>query len=116
MALSEEDAAALRADLERLQGEKGAAQQANWEYEAKLERLRKERSIGTSFDGHGGGGSADCRGTTATTMGPMWTLGVSVSGGFRQGLSYIPRGVVPMSSRNALPTSTSLGSDVLRFS
>ena len=39
MALSEEDAAALRADLERLQREKGAAEAANREYEAKLERL-----------------------------------------------------------------------------
>ena len=86
MALSEEDAAALRADLERLQREKGAAQAANWEYEAKLERLRKGRSMGTSFDGQGGGGSADCRGTAATTMGPMWTLGVSIGGGLGQGL------------------------------
>ena len=51
MALSEEDAAALRADLERLQQEKGAAEAANREYEAQLERLRKERSMGTSFDG-----------------------------------------------------------------
>ena len=71
MALSEEDAAALRADLERLQQEKGAAEAENRECEAKLERLRKERSMGTSFDGQGGGGSADRRGTAATTMVPM---------------------------------------------
>ena len=45
MALLEEDAAALRADLERLQQEKGAAEAANREYEAQLERLRKERSM-----------------------------------------------------------------------
>ena len=61
MPLSEEDAAALRADLESLQREKGAAEAASREYEAKLERLRKERSLGTSFDGQFGGGSADLR-------------------------------------------------------
>ena len=81
MALSEEDAAALRADLERLQQEKGAAEAANREYEAKLERLRKETSMGTSFDGQGDGGSPDREGTAATTMCPMWTRGVSVGGG-----------------------------------
>ena len=75
--------------------EKGAAEAANREYEAKLERLRKERSMGTSFDGQGGGGSADRGGTAATTMGLMWTRGVRVGGGLRQGLSYVPRGVVP---------------------
>ena len=67
MALSEEDAAALRADLERLQQEKGAAETANREYETKSERLRKERLMGTSFDRQGDGGSADCGGTAATT-------------------------------------------------
>ena len=71
MPLSREDAAALRADFQRLQREKGAAEAENREYEAKLERLRKERSLGTSFDGQGGGGSADRRGTAATTMGSM---------------------------------------------
>ena len=96
MALSEEDAAALRADLERLQQrEKGAAEAGNREYKAKLERLWEGRSMGTSSDGQGGGGSADRRGTGATTMGPMWTRGVSVGGGLGQGLSYIPRSVVP---------------------
>ena len=59
MALSEEDDVVLRADLERLQQEKGTAKAANREYEATLERLRKERSMGTYFDGQGGGGSAD---------------------------------------------------------
>ena len=51
--------------------------------------------MGTSSDGQGSGGSADRRGTGATTMGPMWTRGVSVGDGLGQGLSYIPRGVVP---------------------
>ena len=86
---------ALRADLERLQRKKGATEAANREYEAKLERLRKERSMGTSFAGQGGGGSAYRRRTAATTMGPMWTRGVSVGGGLGQRLSYISRGVVP---------------------
>ena len=80
MPLSEKEFAAVRADLERVQREKGATEAANREYEAKLERLRKERSLGTSFDGQGGGGSADRRGTAATTMG-MWTRGVSADGG-----------------------------------
>ena len=48
MALSEEDAAALRADFERFQREVGAAEAANWEYEVKLEKFRKESSMGTS--------------------------------------------------------------------
>ena len=71
--------------MERLQQGKGAAEAANREYEAKLERLRKERSIDTSFDGQSGGGSADREGTAATTMGPMWTRGVSVGGSLGQG-------------------------------
>ena len=95
MPLSEEDVAALRADLERLQWEVGAVEAANGEYEVKLERLRKERSMGISFDGQGGGGSADFRRTAATTIGSMWIRGVSVGGGLRQGLFYLPRGVVP---------------------
>ena len=95
MALTEEDAAALRAHLEGLQLEKGAAEAANPEYEATLERLRKERSMSTSFDEQGGGSLADRRGTAATTMGSMWTRGGSVGGGLGHGLFYISRGVVP---------------------
>ena len=95
MALLEGDAAALQADLERLQQEKEPRKRQIGEYEAKLERLRKERSMGTSFEGQGGGGSADRRGTAATTMGSMWTRGVNVGSGLGQGLSYVPRGVVP---------------------
>ena len=95
MVSSEEDAAALRADLERLQREVGAAEEAHRKSEVKLERLRKERLTGASLNGKGGGGSADLRRTAATTMGSMWTRGVSVGGGLRQGLFYLPRGVVP---------------------
>ena len=80
--------------MERLQQEKEAAEAANREYEAKLERPRKGRLMGTSFDGQGGGGSADRGGTAATTMGPMWTREVSVGGGLGQGLLYVPLGVV----------------------
>ena len=94
MALWEKDAAALRADLERLQRQKGTTEAANRKYKATLERLRKERPMGTSFDGQGGGGSADPGETVATTMGPMWTRGVSVGGGLWQRLFYVPRGVV----------------------
>ena len=95
MPLSEEDVAALRADLERVQREKEAAVAENRDYEAKLERLRRERSVGTSFDGLGGGNSSDRRETAASTMGPMWTRGVSTGGGLGQSLTYVPRGTVP---------------------
>ena len=109
MPLSEEDVAALladlkrvqrekeatRADLERAQREKEAAEAKKREYEAKLERLRRERSLGTSFDGQGGGNSADRRGTSASTMGPMWTRGVSTGGGLGEDSPYVPRDIVP---------------------
>ena len=68
---------------------------ANREYEAKLERLRKERSLGTSFDGQGGGNSADRRETVVSTRGPMWTRGVSNGGDLGRGLPYVPRDIVP---------------------
>ena len=61
----------------------------------KLDRLRREKSLGTSFDGQGGGYSADRRGAAASTMGPMWTRGVSADGGLGQGLPYVPRNIVP---------------------
>ena len=95
MPLSEKDVAALRADLERVQREKEAAVAENWDYEAKFERLRKEKSVGTSFDGLGVGNSSDRRGTAASTMGPMWTRGVSTGGGLGQSLPYDSRGTVP---------------------
>ena len=60
MVLSEEDVAALRADLERVRRETEATradlervqrekEAGNREYEAKLDRFRRERSLGTSF-------------------------------------------------------------------
>ena len=38
---------------------------------------------------------ADRRGTAVSTMGPMWTRGVSTGGGLCRGLPYVPRGTVP---------------------
>ena len=38
---------------------------------------------------------ADRRGTAVSTMGPMWTRGVSTGDGLYRGLSYVPRGTVP---------------------
>ena len=109
MILSEEDVAALRADLERAQKEKEAtradleraqrakdtAEAKKREYEVTFERLRRERSLGTSFDGQGGGNSADRRRTAASTMGPMWTRGVSTDGDLGEGSPYVPRDIVP---------------------
>ena len=95
MVLSEEDVAALQADLEIAQRKKEDGEAKKREYEAEFERLRRERSSGTSFDGQGGGNSADRRGTAASTMGLMWTRGVSAAGGLGQSLPYVPRGIVP---------------------
>ena len=106
MSVSEE-IAALRADLERVQRESETALRVNLErikkekelqkrkWETEFERLRRERSWGTSFDRQGGGNSADRRGTTVSTMGPMWTRGVSAAGGLRQNFPNFPRGIVP---------------------
>ena len=106
MSVSEE-IAALRADLERVQRETETALRVNLErtkkekelqkrkWETEFERLRRERSWSTSFDRQGGGNSADRRGTAVSTMGPMWTRGVSAAGGLRQNLPNFPRGIVP---------------------
>ena len=64
----EETITKLREELTTRLRVEGAA---NRESEAKLERLRKERSLGTFFAGQGGGNSADRRGTAVSTMGPM---------------------------------------------
>ena len=63
--------------------------------EEAANRLRRERSLGKSFDGQGGCNSADRRGTAVSTMGPMWTRGVSTGGGLGRGLPYVPRDIVP---------------------
>ena len=104
MPLSEEDVAALPFDLERVQWENEALQQEKREKEATdSERLRRERWLGTSFGGQGGGGSSDHRGTAATTMGSMWTRGVSTGAGLGQSLPYVPRGIVPKVSMECPP-------------
>ena len=95
MVSSDEDAAALIAELEKakreLETEKGLQKREN---EAKLDRLWRERLVGTSFDGLGGGNSSDRRGIAASTMGPIWTRRVSATGGLRQSLPNFPRGIV----------------------
>ena len=83
---------ATQAELDRVQLEKEASDAENREYGM---RFRRERSLGTSFDGLGGGSSSDRRGTAASTMGSMWTRGVSTVGGLGQSLPYVPRGTVP---------------------
>ena len=115
MPLSEEDVAALRAALERVQRNKEAAEAENREYEAKLERLRMERSVGTSFDGQGGGGTAARRGIAATTMGSMWTRGMSTVVVWGQVCRMFLGVLYRNSPWNVLLTYTSLGRDVLRF-
>ena len=76
MPLSDEDAAALIAELERekktIRRKKEAKKREN---EAKLDRLPRERSVGTSFDG--------------------LTRLVSATGGLKQSLPNFPRGIVP---------------------
>ena len=67
----------------------------NREYQAKLERSRKERSLGTSFAGQGGGNAADRRGTAVSAMGSMLTRGVSTGADLGQRLQIFPRGIVP---------------------
>ena len=58
---------------------------ANRESQAKLERSRKERSLGTSFAGQGGGNAADRRGTAVS----------SAAGGLSRNLHNFPRGIAP---------------------
>ena len=129
MPLSDEDVASLRADLERVQREKETTQQKQEATQAELDRVqlekeasdaesreygmkfRRERSLGTSFGERGSGYSADRRGTAASTMGPMWTRGVSTGGGLGQSLPYVPRGTVPKFPWNALLMYTSPGRD-----
>ena len=68
---------------------------ANRESEAKLERSRKERSLGTSFAGQGGGNAADRRGTAVSAMDSMLTRGVSTGADLGQPLQNFPRGILP---------------------
>ena len=83
---------ATQAELDRVQLEKEASDAENRKYEM---RFRRERSLGTFFGERGGGGSADRRGTAASPMGPMWTRRVSTGSGLGQSLPYVPRSTVP---------------------
>ena len=95
MVLSNEDATALIAELEKAKRELETKKRLQkWENEAKLDRLQRERLVGTSFDGLGGGNSSDRRGIASLTMGPIWTRRVSATGGLRQSLPNFPRGIV----------------------
>ena len=87
---------------------------ANRESEAKLERFRKERSLGTSFAGQGGGNAADCRGTAVSAMGSMWTRGVSTGADLEQGFRMFLGVLHRDSPWNVLHPNTLPGSNVLR--
>ena len=63
--------------------------------EKEFERLRRERSWGTSFDRQVGDNSADRRGTAVPTMGIVWPRGVSTAADSEQSLTYVNRGIVP---------------------
>ena len=106
MSVSEEEVAALRADLETMKREKEAAQAELARVQLEKEasdaenrehgmRFRRERSWGTSFDRQGGDNSAGRRGTAVPTMGPMWTRGVRTAADSEQSLTYVYRGIVP---------------------
>ena len=116
MALSEDDAAALRADLERLQQEKGAAEAANREYEAKLERFWKERSMAYPSTGKVVVVQLIVGELLLRLWVPCGRVG-RVSAVVWGKVCRMFLGVLYQNSpRNALPTSTSLRSDVLRSS
>ena len=83
MPLSDEDGAASIAELEKTKRESEREKETirrkkeakKRKDEAKLDRLRRERSVGTSFDG--------------------LTRGVSATGGLRQSMPNVPRGIAP---------------------
>ena len=79
----------------RMREEAAKREAENRESEAKLERFRKERLLGTSLAGQGGGNAADRRGTAVSAMGSMWTRGVSTGADLEQGLPYVSPGIVP---------------------
>ena len=88
----------MREEAEAKREKREAAEReatANRESEAKLERSRKERSLGTSFVGQGGGNAADRRETAVSAMGSMWTRGVSTGADLGQRLPYVSRGIIP---------------------
>ena len=102
-----EDLTSMREEVEAQREKREMAAKrkaANRESEAKLERSRKERSLGTSFAGQGGGNAADHRGTAVSAMGSMWTRGVSTAADLEQGLPYVSRGIIPRFPVECLPS------------
>ena len=105
MFASDEEVAALRAEVERAkkdlarirrEGEAMKQEKEAMKQEREYERLRRERSWDTSFDRQGGDNSADRRrGTAVPTMGSMWTRGMSTAADLEQSLTYVSGGIVP---------------------
>ena len=90
----EEEIAQLR-ESNKTMREEAKRKAANRESQTKLERSRKERSLGTSFAGQGGGNAADRRGTAVSAMDSMLTRGVSTGADLGQPLQNFPRGILP---------------------
>ena len=91
----EEEIAQLRESNKTMREAEAKRKAVNRESQAKLERSRKERSLGTSFAGQGGGSAADRRGTAVSAMGSMLTRGVSTGADLGQPLQNFPRGILP---------------------
>ena len=91
----EEEIAQLRESNKTMREAEAKRKAANRESQTKLERSRKERSLGTSFAGQGGGNAADRRGTAVSAMGSMLTRGVSTGADLGQPLQNFPRGILP---------------------
>ena len=91
----EEEIAQLRESNKTLREEAEREATVNRESQAKLERSRKERSLGTSFAGQGGGNATDRRGTAVSAMDSMLTRGVSTGADLGQPLQNFPRGILP---------------------
>ena len=91
----EEEITQLRKSNKTMREAEAKRKAVNRESQAKLERSRKERSLGTSFAGQGGGNAADRRGTAVSAMGSMLTRGVSTGADLGQRLQNFPRGILP---------------------
>ena len=91
----EEEIAQLRESNKTMREAEAKRKAVNRESQAKLERSRKERSLGTSFAGQGGGNAADRRGTAVSAMASMLTRGVSTGADLGQPLQNFPRGILP---------------------
>ena len=91
----EEEIAQLRESNKTMREAEAKRKAANRESQTKLERSRKERSLGTSFAGQGGGNAADRRGTAVSAMDSMLTRGVSTGADLGQPLQNFPRGILP---------------------